>query len=172
VTLSVPAYVFSVAPTELGDPRVAQWQRSPPLGPEKAKMKTRHPTVYVVEDSPIIRNILIELIERTGATVVGYADTASAAIADIAALRPDVVTIDISLKAGTGFDVLEALAVNSAVGNPPLRIVLTNYTTDAYRGAAQQLGADHIFDKTMQIKEVLTVLESLTRNAQGGAVAA
>jgi DNA-binding NarL/FixJ family response regulator len=128
-------------------------------------------TVYVVEDSPVIRSRLIELIEATGATVVGHADTASVAIAEIAALRPDVVTIDIALKDGNGFDVLEAIAINDE-DHPPLRIVVTNYATDSYRDALKELGADHVFDKAMQISEVLAVLESLMRNAQGGAVAA
>ncbi len=131
-------------------------------------MKSRNTSVYLVEDSPIISKLLVELIETTGATVVGQADTASAAIADIAALRPDAVTIDIELKAGSGFDVLEALAINNDEGNAPLRIVLTNYTTDTYRDAAQQLGADLFFDKAMQIREVLSVLTLLTRsNADG-----
>jgi DNA-binding NarL/FixJ family response regulator len=122
-------------------------------------MKTRNTTVYVVEDSPIIRNLLIELIDSTGATVVGHAETASAAIADIAALRPDAVTIDLLLKAGSGFDVLEAIAINE--GTPPLRIVLTNYLTDAHREAAQGMDADYFFDKAAQIREMLLVLASL-----------
>jgi DNA-binding NarL/FixJ family response regulator len=78
------------------------------------------------------------------------------------------VTIDIALKAGNGFDVLEALAINTDEDNAPLRIVLTNYTTDAYRHAAQQLGADHFFGKAMQMREVLSVLESLSKSNAGG----
>ena len=131
-------------------------------------MKSRNISVYLVEDSPIISNLLTELIETIDATVVGHADTASEAIADIAALRPDAVTIDIGLKAGNGFDVLEALAINTDEDNAPLRIVLTNYTTDAYRDAAQQLGADHFFGKAMQMREVLSVLESLSKSNAGG----
>jgi len=131
-------------------------------------MKSRNISVYLVEDSPIISNLLTELIETIDATVVGHADTASEAIADIAALRPDAVTIDIGLKAGNGFDVLEALAINTDEDNAPLRIVLTNYTTDAYRYAAQQLGADHFFGKAMQMGEVLSVLESLSKSNAGG----
>src|SRR5437762_13454017 len=123
-------------------------------------MKNASTAVYVVEDSPIIRNLLVELIETTGATVVGHADTASAAIADIAALRPDAVTIDLSLKAGTGFDVLEAMAIDND-GHPPLSIVLTNYITKPYRAAAIDLGADYFFDKAAQIRETLLVLTSL-----------
>jgi DNA-binding NarL/FixJ family response regulator len=49
------------------------------------------------------------------------------AVADIAALHPDVVTIDIALKDGTGFDVLESLA--NDYDQPPLRIVLSNFTS-------------------------------------------
>src|SRR5437868_10576899 len=122
-------------------------------------MKARDTSVFVVEDSPIIRNLLIELIEGSGAHVVGTADTAKEAIAEIAALCPDAVTIDIGLRAGTGFDVLEAMAINE--GHPPLRIVLTNYVTDTYREAARELDADFFFDKATQIKDMLLVLASL-----------
>jgi CheY-like chemotaxis protein len=126
-------------------------------------MKPRNTRVFVVEDSPIIRNLLIELIEGSGgAHVVGTADTAKAAIANIAALHPDAVTIDVRLKAGTGFDVLEALAVNE--GDPPLRIVLTNYVMDAYREAAQGLDADYFFDKATQIRDMLLVLASMNNS--------
>jgi CheY-like chemotaxis protein len=131
-----------------------------------------HPRVYVVEDSPIILNLLVELIETTGATIVGHADTASDAISDIAALHPDVVTVDIRLRQGTGFDVLEGIAINHE-DHPPLPIVLTNYTNDAFRDAARRLGVTHFFDKAREIREVLGVLASFKlQMAPGGALAA
>ena len=126
-------------------------------------MRARQTEVYVVEDSPIMQRLLIELIETTGAAVVGYADKASVAIADIAALHPDAVTIDLALKAGTGFDVLEALAINHE-GKLPLRIVLTNSISDEHRDAAKALNAEYFFDKAMQIREVIALLQSLTRS--------
>jgi CheY-like chemotaxis protein len=129
------------------------------------------PSVYLVEDSPIIRRLLVELIEAAGAaTIVGHADSAQAAIADIAALHPDAVTVDITLKAGNGFDVLEAIAVNSE-DHPPVRIVLTNYTFGSYRDAAHQLGADYFFDKAKQIPEVITVLDSLNAGRESAVAA-
>ena len=125
-----------------------------------------HISVYLVEDSPLVLRGLTELIEDAGAaTIVGHADTASAAIADIAALHPDAVTIDILLKKGTGLDVLEAMAINDD-GHPSVRIVLSNYVMDVYRQAAQELGADYFFDKAKQMPEVLTVLESLNGDRQ------
>jgi len=118
------------------------------------------PRVYLVEDSPIILNLLIELIETTNARIVGHADTAATAIADIAELRPDVVTVDILLGKGSGFDVLEGIATTRDAP-PPVRIVLTNYTTEPYRHAARRLGVEYFFDKAREIREVLTVLQSV-----------
>ena len=114
-------------------------------------------TVYVVEDSAIIVKLLTELIESTGARVVGDADTAAKALREITALHPDVVTIDIVLKRGTGYDVLEGIAVNSRE-RPPTRIVLTNCTGDMYREAAHVLGADYFFDKAKEMGKALAVL--------------
>ena len=131
-------------------------------------MNSRGADVYLVEDSPILRDLLTQLIETTGSTVIGHAGTASAAIADLATLHPDAITIDISLEAGNGFQVLEALAISHREGNMPLRIVLTNYVTDAYRNEAKQLGVDHFFDKAREIREVLTLLESLSKLKSDG----
>ena len=137
------------------------------LAPERDVLDsptTRAVRVYLVEDSPIIRRLLVELIEDSGAaTVVGHADTALAAINEIAALHPDAVTVDITLKEGNGFDVLEAIAINSE-DHPPVRIVLTNYTFGSYRDAANELGADYFFDKSTQFGAVKMLLQSIRRS--------
>ncbi|HEY2819258.1 MAG TPA: response regulator [Casimicrobiaceae bacterium] len=124
-------------------------------------------TVYVVEDSAIIVRILTELIETTGARVVGDADTATIALREIAVLHPDVVTIDIQLKGGTGYDVLEGIAINSEE-IPPTRIMLTNCIGDEYREAAHALGADYFFDKAREIGKTLTVLAQVAEHRHLG----
>jgi CheY-like chemotaxis protein len=121
--------------------------------------------VYLVEDSPVILQLLTERIEALGATVIGHADTASMAISDISILQPDVVTLDIRLKAGTGFDVLEGIEINHE-GELPLRIMLTNYATTAYRDAAHRLGVDHFFDKARQLPEMLALVASVEPHAE------
>src|SRR5512137_2205924 len=65
--------------------------------------------IYLVEDSPIVFERLRECMHDQGATVVGHADDAATAIAEIAALGPDVVVVDIALREGTGFHVLDAI---------------------------------------------------------------
>src|SRR6185295_8326106 len=51
--------------------------------------------VYVVEDSPLVFERLQEAISENGASVVGYAEDATTAIAEIAALRPDAIIVEL-----------------------------------------------------------------------------
>ena len=127
-------------------------------------MDPRGATVYLVEDSTIICRLLTELIEAAGAKVVGQAATASEAIADIVEVRPHAIIVDVRLREGTGFDVLEAVAINSD-GEPPRRIVLTNFATDPYRIAARQLGVDHFFDKATDMREAVALAASMESTA-------
>ena len=117
--------------------------------------------VYLVEDSPVVFERLQEYMHDEGATVVGHAEDAATAVAEIAALCPDVVVVDIALREGTGFHVLDGIA-DLPEAERPARIVLTNVTRDWYRNAANRLGADHFFDKSSQIPEMLDVLRGMS----------
>ena len=123
--------------------------------------------VYLVEDSPIVVERLEEWMHDQGATVVGHAEDAATAIAEIATLYPDVVVVDIALRQGTGFEVLDVIR-DLPGAERPARIVLTNITRDWYRNAANRLGAEHFFDKSSQIPEMLDVLRAMSpRHAAG-----
>jgi DNA-binding NarL/FixJ family response regulator len=119
--------------------------------------------VYLVEDSEIMSTLLHELLEGDGASIVGHADSAQTAIADVARVKPDVVVVDIALRQGNGFDVLKAIA-SDRVAQRPLLVVLTNYTLKTYRSAAKRFGADLFLDKSNQIPELLRVVRSLYRS--------
>ena len=119
--------------------------------------------VYLVEDSEIMSTLLHELLEGNGASIVGHADSAQTAIADVARVKPDIVVIDIALRQGNGFDVLKAVASEPAAKRP-LLVVLTNYTLKSYRSAAKRFGADLFLDKSNQIPELLRVVRSLYRS--------
>ena len=118
--------------------------------------------VYLVEDSPVLVERLQELMHDDGATDVGHAEDAASAVSKIAALCPDVVVVDIALREGTGFHVLDGIRDLPETVRPT-RIVLTNSTRDWYRNAAKRLGADHFFDKSSQIPEMLDVLRATSR---------
>jgi len=92
-----------------------------------------------------------------GVTVVGYAEDEPGAIERINMLLPDVVTLDISLKPGSGIKVLE----NIKKQHPKIKvIVLTNYTDDFSANSCKQAGADLFLDKTFQFSRVRSALWS------------
>jgi two-component system, OmpR family, response regulator len=116
--------------------------------------------VVLVEDSPIIRERLVESLTATGhVEVVGQADSERAAVAALASGEWDAVILDLQLKQGTGLGVLKALAPVRPAGAKV--IVLTNYAIAQYRDRSLALGADYFFDKSREYDRVRSVLEEL-----------
>jgi DNA-binding NarL/FixJ family response regulator len=113
--------------------------------------------VYLVEDSDVIREHLTHMIKSVpGLDVIGGADHAEAAIADIESLQPDAVIVDIQIVNGSGLDVLSQ--VRKRV--PGLRsIVLTNFASSQHRKRAAEIGSDYFLDKSNEFKRITPILE-------------
>lgn len=115
--------------------------------------------VFVVEDSPIVRERLITMLEEIASVeLAGEASSAPEAIDGIARTRPDAVIVDLMLARGSGIDVLHAIARE---GFEAKTIVLTNYPTDEFFRKCMEAGADYFLDKTMDFDRVKNILESL-----------
>jgi DNA-binding NarL/FixJ family response regulator len=106
--------------------------------------------LYLVEDSTIVRQRLEALLGDIPATrIVGHASGAREAVSDILAKHPHVVLCDISLKDGTGFEVLRALRARA----PQIECyMLSNFATQPYRRLAAELGARDLFDKSTEFE--------------------
>lgn len=99
------------------------------------------------------------LSETMDAHVVGVAETADDALAWIASRSRhwDLTVLDLFLREGTGFTVLAHMS-------PALRhqcVVLTNSITPANIARCIDLGADAVFDKTLQLDDFLTYCSRL-----------
>ena len=116
--------------------------------------------VYVVEDSPIIQRWLASAIAAAGAELDGCSDGAQAAIADLVALQPDLILIDIGLASGNGFEVLKVLQEQSLVPEA-IKVVLTNHARAEYENLSLRLGADRFFDKSWETPQVLALISDL-----------
>ncbi len=116
--------------------------------------------VYIVEDSTIIRRLLVSTIEAAGAELAGSSAGAPSAIADLAVLRPDLILIDISLSSGNGFDVLRALQEGGLVP-AAIKVVLTNHASAEYENLSLRLGANRFFDKSSETSQVLALINVL-----------
>ncbi len=113
--------------------------------------------VFIVEDSPVIRERLTESVSSPGRIeVVGYAESEANALAALRHAEWDAVILDLQLKEGNGLRVLKALREGR---EGKLVIVLTNYAFPQYRQRSEQLGADYFFDKSREYHRVREVLE-------------
>ena len=119
--------------------------------------------VFLVEDSPVIRERLTESISALAhVAVVGTADSEGEAIGALHETACDAVVLDLQLKRGHGFNVLKA--VRRRVERPRLTvIVLSNLSSSQYRDRSLDLGADYFFDKAREYDRVCDVLEKLAR---------
>lgn len=102
------------------------------------------PRVLVVDDSAFARTVLSRVLRAAGIDVVGTARDGDDALAQIAELAPDVVTLDLAMPGRDGLDVLRALEGKSK----PRVIVVSVSTIDSVPGAeALALGAIDIVSK-------------------------
>lgn len=127
---------------------------------------------YIVEDSPVILDSLIALLEEmVPVKVVGTADNEMTAVAWLTEpdSRCDLVIVDIFLKRGSGLGVLKGVH-----GTAPQRqlVVLSNYATADMRRTCLQLGADRVFDKSNEIDALVQYCHRLATGETGPGVLA
>lgn len=115
--------------------------------------------VFLVEDSALIRERLIEGFASAAIDIVGYADTESQAMTQLDGAPCDAVVLDLELRQGNGLRVLQW--IRSRRGGQPLVIVFTNYVYPYYRAQSMQFGADHFFDKAQDFDRVRETIEAL-----------
>jgi DNA-binding NarL/FixJ family response regulator len=100
--------------------------------------------VLVVDDQELVRaGFCVILDSAEGITVAGEAGDGAAALAQAAALRPDVVLMDVRMP---GMDGLEATRQLTAAGGacgavPPKVVMLTTFDLDDYLYEALRAGA-------------------------------
>lgn len=110
---------------------------------------------YIIEDSPVIRQSLIETLEElVPVTVVGFAEDELTALQWLAEPRNpvDLVIVDLFLKTGSGLGVLRNMKPNPL---PCKIVVLSNYATKDIRQKCLELGADQVFDKSTEIESLI-----------------
>jgi DNA-binding NarL/FixJ family response regulator len=85
----------------------------------------------------------------------------------LSVLEPDLILLDIRLKAGTGFDVLRALQERHLLPTA-MKAVLTNHANPEYEQLSFRLGADRFFDKSSETSHVLPLIGALVAERRRG----
>jgi DNA-binding NarL/FixJ family response regulator len=113
--------------------------------------------VFLVDDHPLVRERLSELIAREPSlTVCGEAEEAPQALQAILETSPDIAVVDISLKQGSGLELIKDLQTQI----PALPIlVLSMHEESLYALRALRAGASGYITKLESSKTVLSAIQ-------------
>jgi DNA-binding NarL/FixJ family response regulator len=117
--------------------------------------------VLICDDQELIRMGLRMVVDsQPDLTVVGEAADGEAAIASVAALRPDLVLMDVRMP---GLDGLAATEQLCARPHAPRILVVTTFDLDEYAYAALRAGANGFLVKDAPAEEILVTVRAVLR---------
>ncbi|MBO1751952.1 response regulator transcription factor [Actinotalea sp. BY-33] len=121
--------------------------------------------VLLVDDQALLRmGFRLVLEAEDDLTVVGEASDGQAAIEQVAALRPDVVLMDVRMPGTNGIDATAQIVAE----HPRTKVlILTTFDVDEYAFAALRAGASGFLLKDARPAELVTAIRSV---ASGDAV--
>ncbi len=128
-----------------------------PLNPAKSKH-----TVFIVDDHPLVREWLTNLIyQQSDLTVCGEAVDVPGAKLKIGGLKPDLAVVDISLKESSGIELIKELKVAC----PTVAVlVLSMHEGALYVERALHAGANGYVTKR---ESATTIIEAIRRVLAG-----
>ena len=123
-------------------------------------MSDRKLTVLVVDDEPMVREVVTRYLEHDGFLVTAVED-GRAALKAVKTSAPDLIVLDIMLPEIDGLDVLTQLRLS---GDVPI-ILLTARTAEADRILGLELGADDYVVKPFSPRELTARVKSVLRRS-------
>src|SRR5438093_12395132 len=125
----------------------------------KPKADPRKSRVVVIEDHPVLCDALKQLIDgQPDLTCVGVADSTSDAKRLVEQCKPDLMVLDLRLKAGDALDLVKSLRVEQ----PGLKVlVLSQYDELIFAERALRAGAFGYIMKENATDEVLRALRKV-----------
>ena len=114
--------------------------------------------ILIVEDnldSALSLKMLLEVLGH----VVEVAHDGEEGIASAAALRPDVILMDIGLPGLSGYEAARRIRTDCK-GSPPLIIALTGWGQDQDRRRSADAGIDHHLLKPLDLDKLRQILAS------------
>ena len=108
--------------------------------------------IYVVDDHPVVRSGLAELInQETDMLVCGEAESAEEALRDIPAKSPHLAIVDLTLKEASGLELIKALKAR----HPELpTLVLSMHDESVFAERAMRAGARGFLMKNSMMDQI------------------
>ena len=115
--------------------------------------------ILIVDDSSIMRKMIIKTLKNAGHDIVGEASSGVDSIELYQDLKPDLVTMDITMRGMDGF----SAAAEIIKLDPAAKVlILSNLDEGKYREKAMAAGAIGLLNKqkTEQILELISACDS------------
>src|SRR5881396_2350098 len=128
----------------------------PPLGEAPAK---RTPTVYFIDDSATMREVIKIAFRRENIHVITCADAASA-LAQFEQTRPDVVITDVIMPDQDGYSVCSQIKQHPEFSEVPV-VLMSGVVNKSVADKAVSVQADELIRKPFQPQELIGRVKSL-----------
>jgi CheY-like chemotaxis protein len=128
-----------------------------PGEPEQA----RQPTVYFIDDSATMREVIKIAFRRENINVITCGDARSA-IAQFEQTRPDVVITDVIMPDQDGFSVCSEIKAHPNYSNIPV-VLMSGVVNKTVADKAVSVRADELIRKPFQPQELIHRVKSLLR---------
>jgi len=122
--------------------------------------------ILIVDDSPVLRVMLAEMLGALGHDVVGEADCVKGGLAAYKEKQPDLVTLDVSLPDGNGLDLLKQLR---RLDRNLKAVMVTGNDQDAVDQQATRNGALGVLHKPFDVQELSQLIEKVAAAKRGAA---
>jgi len=122
-------------------------------------VETRKTGVFVVDDHPLVRDSLAMLInQQEDMRVCGEAEDSAAALRGLAQAAPDIAIVDLSLKEGSGLDLIKQLKLRA----PALPVVvLSMHDEKLYAERCIRAGARGYVMKRESSKRIVAAIREV-----------
>jgi DNA-binding NarL/FixJ family response regulator len=116
--------------------------------------------IFIVDDHAAFSERLANMLKQIkGVEIIGQAQNASRATDTICEVKPEVVILDIHMPPGLGgFEVLRTIKERQ----PGLVVMmLTAFPSQESKQRCIDMGADYFFDKSRDMKNMLSVVKTM-----------
>ena len=118
--------------------------------------------VLIVEDSPMMRQLLVFALSRVKNLRVIEADDGVDGLRKLAGARYDIILTDINMPIMDGLKLVKRVRTDPAHRDTPI-IIITTEGSDEDRQRAMQLGANAYITKPIQAPQVIAKVKELLK---------
>jgi two-component system chemotaxis response regulator CheY len=117
-------------------------------------------TCLIVEDSPMMRQLLVFAMSRVKNMAIVEADDGVDALKKLAATKFDIVITDINMPIMDGLKLVKRIRSDAIHQNVPI-VIITTEGAEEDRQRALQLGANAYITKPIQAPQVISTVKEL-----------